>query len=106
MVGLRKREPRKFERYFKLVQDEAAKRNCIYYLDAGDGKDIITKTLWCSDLSGWLIPNTLPKEKIAEFEEAWKSSAVNDEWFDYFMFVTYENPQKPKIVFLSPTLYD
>ncbi len=106
MLGLRKREPWKFERYFKLVQKEAAKQKAVFYIDAGCGKDVVTRTLWCSEIFGWLIPKSLPKEAILEFEKVWKENNVSDDWTDYFVCVTYNNPSKPEITFMDLPYYE
>lgn len=37
MVGLRTLEGEKFERFFELVQKEALKRGCVFFLNSGEG---------------------------------------------------------------------
>ena len=43
MLGLRTEESEKFVKYFAIVQCAAEKQGCIYYLDAGDGRDFETE---------------------------------------------------------------
>ena len=37
MQGLRTQENQKFKKFFEQVQNEAAKRNSIFFLDCGQG---------------------------------------------------------------------
>ena len=39
MVGLRTNESKKFIKFFEIVQATARRQGCVYYLDAGDGRD-------------------------------------------------------------------
>ncbi len=41
MKGLRTQEGEKFERFFALVQKRAQQEGKIFFLDSGDGRDII-----------------------------------------------------------------
>jgi len=95
MVGLRRPESYKFEKFFSIVQDAAAKKDCVFYLDAGDGRDFETDTLEGEDLMGWLIP----KDKAAVFEEEWLTGDVSDDWSDYFVFAVWVNKHNPSIDF-------
>lgn len=95
MVGLRRRENEKFEKFFSIVQDAAEKRNSVFFLDAGDGRDFETDSIEGEDLMGWLIP----KEKASEFESIWKRNDVSDDWSVFFGFATWENRDDPIIKF-------
>ena len=88
MRGLKTQEGSKFERFFQLVQDEAAKSNAVFFLLSGEGRDIILPNLEGEDLSGWLIP----ADMADEFEEEWKdpdSSEHLDKWDHYFMWAEW-----------------
>lgn len=65
MQGLRMRESSKFLEFFKIVQKRAKETGHIYFLDTGEGHELITDELDCEDLSGWLIPNA----KVKNFEK-------------------------------------
>ena len=93
MLGLRTQESKKFEKFMKLVQDEAKKINSVFFLDAGDGHDFETDELEGEDLAGWLIPSS----KAKEFEKTWKADEVNDEWSDFYMFAVWKE-ENNKIV--------
>ena len=95
MQGLRKQETSKFETFFSIVQDAAAKKNSIFFLDAGDGRDFETDTLEGEDLMGWLIP----KEKVSAFEKEWQGGDVSDDWSDFYVLAIWENTEKPIITF-------
>ncbi len=56
MLGLRKFEGIRFERFFRLVQKEAAKQNCVFFLDCPIGFENHLETMDCCNLCGWLIP--------------------------------------------------
>ena len=52
MVGLRTCEGEKFERFFALVQREALKQNCVFFLDSGEGHIFENENMEYSDLCG------------------------------------------------------
>lgn len=87
MKGLRTQESDKFNRFFKLIQQEAEKTDCIFFADAGDGHELITDTLECEDMMGWLIPKSMAKE----FEPMWKRYQVpHQSWTDFYTFAIWE----------------
>lgn len=57
----------RFLRFFSIVQEVAAARGGVFFLDCGEGHDLITDEIDCEDLSGWLIKEA----DIAEFEPLW-----------------------------------
>ncbi len=85
MRGLRTQESAKFNTFFALVQDEAKKRDALFFADAGDGNDFETSTMEGENLMGWLIPN----DKVKEFEPVWKSGDVDDDWTDFFVWAVW-----------------
>jgi hypothetical protein len=86
MIGLRTQECQKFRHYFSIVQDAAAKKNSVFFLDAGDGREFETDSMEGEDLMGWLIP----KEKVPEFEAIWEKGDVSDDWSEYFGFAVWK----------------
>ena len=44
MRGLKTQEGKKFERFFNMVQEEAAKQDAVFFLGCGEGRDF-SKTL-------------------------------------------------------------
>ncbi|MBE6598912.1 MAG: hypothetical protein E7638_05670 [Ruminococcaceae bacterium] len=95
MQGLRTQETNKFKKFFSIVQDAAKKNGCVFYLDAGDGRDFETDSLEGEDLMGWLIPERMAEE----FEPIWKRGLVSDDWSEYFGFAIWENQNSPTIKF-------
>lgn len=86
MQGLRTHESKKFRRYFAIVQEAAKSKNCVFFFDTGDGRDIVTDTLEGEDLAGWLIPN----DKVKAFEKEWKAWKISSAWHDYFTFAVWD----------------
>lgn len=86
MRGLRTQENEKFEKFFSLVQQEAAARDAVFYLDAGDGNEYCGEQIECEDLMGWLIPNAM----TAAFEPLWKQWRTGDAWSDYYIWAVWE----------------
>lgn len=88
MVGLRTPENDKFLAYWRIVQDAAAEKGKIFYLDAGQGYEEETETLDCEDCSGWLID----RAKKEEFEKFFHSDtgAVPEEWDDDYVLAAWE----------------
>lgn len=95
MQGLRKQETSKFETFFSIVQDAAEKKNSVFFLDTGDGRDFETDTLEGEDLMGQLIS----KEKVSAFEKEWQGGDVSDDWSDFYVWAIWENTEKPIITF-------
>ena len=91
MLGLRKDEGFRFNKYFEEVQKEARKSGCIYYADCGEGKDGETKDMDLEDMFGWLIPI----ERAKEFEKVWlhndkKLWSDDYNWDDYCTWLDWE----------------
>lgn len=85
MKGLRKDEGERFHRFFSLIQEEAEKKNSVFFADAGDGNDFETPTMEGENMMGWLIPF----EKAEEFEPLWKTSTVDDSWTAFFLWAVW-----------------
>lgn len=95
MRGLRTQETSKFEKFFSIVQDAASKKDCVFFLDAGDGREFETDSLEGEDLMGWLIP----KDKVTDFEQEWETGDVSDDWSEFFVWAIWDNADNPKIQF-------
>ena len=95
MQRLRTQETNKFLAFFAIVQDAAEKKGCVFFLDAGDGRDFETETLEGEDLMGWLIP----KDKLSAFEKEWQKGDVSDDWSDFYVWAIWENIDNPTIKF-------
>ena len=89
MRGLKTQEGSKFNRFFQLVQDEAQKKNAVFFLLSGEGRDIVLPNLEGEDLSGWLIP----ADRADEFEKDWQISDSSEhlkKWDDYFLWAEWK----------------
>jgi hypothetical protein len=78
----------KFMRFFDIVQAEARKQNRVFFVDSGEGNEVITDTIDCEDLSGWL----LPPEDIAEFEPQWVGGSwvpIDEKFHESFRFARW-----------------
>lgn len=95
MLGLRTQENIKFMKFFEIVQDAAKEKGCVFFLDAGDGRDFETPLLEGEDLMGWLIP----ENKVDDFKKEWEAGDVSDDWSDFFMWAIWNNPDRPTIKF-------
>ena len=85
MQGLRTQENSKFIEFFKMVQKRANETGYVYFLDTGEGHELITDELDCEDLSGWLIPQS----RVEEFEKDFNDGDTND-WWDFYAFADWE----------------
>ena len=90
MKGLRTQETSKFRKFFKIVQESAKEKGCVFFLEAGDGRDIETSEFEGEDLSGWLVPI----DKANEFEPEWLVDDIDEKWLDYFCFAEWEYQDK------------
>ena len=95
MRGLRTQDTSKFEKFFSIVQDAALKKDCVFFLDAGDGREFETDSLEGEDLMGWLIP----KDKANDFEQEWEAWDVSDDWSEFFAWAIWDNADNPQIQF-------
>lgn len=95
MLGLKTQESNKFKEFFNLVQKTAERNGCVFFLDAGDGRDFENETLEGEDLMGWLIP----REKVTEFERLWKDDDVSDDWTDFFVWAVWNNDKELTVKF-------
>ena len=95
MRGLKTQETSKFLNFFSIVQNTANKKECVFFLDAGDGNNLETEIFEFENLMGWLIPN----DKADEFEKAWKENDVSDDWSDFYVWANWENHNSPIVKF-------
>lgn len=87
MVGLRTQENTKFLAFFKQVQNAASEKNCVFFLDCGEGNQFENDIIECEDLSGWLIPN----DKSEEFERAFRSNdKIPAKWNEFGIYVSWK----------------
>ena len=86
MLGLKTQETKKFEKFIELIQNEDAKKEKVFFLDAGDGRDFETNDMEGEDLTGWLIPSS----KVDEFKIVWEKDEADDDWIDFFTFVSWQ----------------
>jgi hypothetical protein len=86
MQGLRTQESKKFEKFIELVQEEAAKKNSVFFLDCGQGKTFENESIECENLCGWLIP----KEKVKEFTPIFlKNTDKLFQFDDFYVFIDF-----------------
>lgn len=90
MQGLRRQEDNEFEAFFKIVQNFAKEKRCVFFLDAGEGNEIQLSGIDGENLSGWLIPI----EQVDEFEKVFVQSKhfndIPEKYIDYFCFAKWE----------------
>ncbi|MCL2386654.1 MAG: hypothetical protein FWC89_03790 [Defluviitaleaceae bacterium] len=77
---------KKSENYISILNEAAESYNCIFFEDSGEGNDLVTDTLYCENVSGWLIPFD-NSNKFAEIPK--ESRFDSDEWDDYFVFAEW-----------------
>ena len=80
--GIRTAESRPFIEYFLLIQEEAGKKEAVFFLDTEEGHVLPHPTMEVENLSGWLVPF----EKADEFENIWWDNKENDDWVEYYCF--------------------
>ena len=85
MVGLRTQESSEFERFMEIVQSQAGTQGAVFFLDCGEGREIIHGDVEGEDLSGWLIPES----RSEAFEEEFLSGDVGERWNEFFHFARW-----------------
>lgn len=83
MLGLRTVESQSFLNYFKLVQAKASEYDKVFFLDFGQGEDLIIGDMEVDTLFGWLIP----KENVDEFNKDFLMNYDLSRWEDYNVWV-------------------
>lgn len=103
MKGLRLQENQRFNNFFALVQDEAAKKGKVFFCDCGLGRLFENDNIECEDLCGWLIP----KEKADNFEKLFLENSDEQHKFDdfycYIDFSVIENGKISVIIDDTPS---
>ena len=100
MRGLRTQEGEKFERFFELVQKEALKRGCVFFLNSGEGHIFENEDMVFSDLNGWLIPAEKAEEFNKKYMDWQEDSEDLEDWDDCFCWEEWEDKENPKISFV------
>lgn len=94
MRGLKTQEGKKFERFFALVQQAAAKEDAVFFLECGEGNDFSTDQMEGEILRGWLIPN----KQADKFEKVWLKGSPGDEWADHIAWATWSGSKAAPVI--------
>ena len=97
MKGLRTVDTEKFKKYFSIIQENANKQGCIFFLDTGDGRSFESAEYELEDVWGWLIP----QDKVAEFEPRWENWENLTEFEPFYVLAQWDTPDKPTVRFDS-----
>ena len=85
----------KEERFFNLIKEAASAKKCVFFMDCGEGRELIDDLYDGEDLSGWLIP----EERAGEFlgvrkkDQEWE----NDCWMEFFCYAEWSKDEKGKV---------
>lgn len=83
---LRTQEDKKFVRFMELVEAEARKRGCEFFLDCVQGDEFENDTYICEDMCGWLIPESM----VDKFTPIFMADSDSQYDFDdFYVFVDY-----------------
>ncbi len=95
MRGLKTQEENNFIAFFERVQDAAAKRHSVFFLECGEGNEFSAKGIEGEDLRGWLIPES----KADRFERIWLKENPGEEWENNIAWAIWSGkPDNPTIV--------
>ena len=81
----------KSDNFSKLLHEAAALEDCLFFEDSGEGNDMETDTLYCENVSGWLVPLRMKDEFI-------NSDKGNKRWDKYFVFAEWKQGESNRIV--------
>jgi len=73
----------KSNKFSIILHEAAADLDCLFSEESGEGNDMVTDTLYCEDVAGWLIP-------IDRKDEFVKSNRKDDKWREFFVFAEWE----------------
>ena len=85
MQGLKTKEGPAFCRFFEVVRRQAAQLGCVFFADAGEGRDIKLGDMEDEDLSGWRIPH----EHAEAFQDEWDPLRPSEQWLTFFRFAIW-----------------
>ena len=86
MRELRTQENKAFENFFEIVRKEADKRESLFFVDCGEGRELFMPDMEGEDLFGWLIP----RDRADEFEKEFVKNAVDlDKWEEFECFAQW-----------------
>lgn len=85
ITGLRTREPLEFTKFIEIIQQTAAKKGSVFFLDCKEGHEQVKNGLIASDCSGWLVP----AEEAEEFNAEYMDFSECDCWDKYFAWETW-----------------
>jgi len=90
MQGLRKQEDAEFEAFMEIVQEYAKRKDCVFFVDSGEGNEIQMNGIDGEDLSGWLIPIA----DADEFEQIFKQNTgfddIPEKYTDSFRYAKWQ----------------
>lgn len=87
MLGLRTQESSNFENFLNLVQKEAQKKNCVFFVDTQESIEQTIGNCDCMNLSGWLIP----KASINGFIKPYENFDNLDKWEQFEAWVSWKS---------------
>lgn len=80
-------ENKKFNRFWNLIQETAAKEKAKFFMDAGEGNELVTEDFEGENFSGWLIPTS----SANIFEYDWEiGNAHQDIWDDFYCYAEWK----------------
>lgn len=93
MRGLRTQEDLAFKKFFEIVQKSAEKKDAVFFLHAGDGRNFVMSDMEGEDLMGWLVPGYLADQ----FEQEWidgHSESALEKWAEFFCWAEWEEAEE------------
>lgn len=78
MQGLKTQGSDKFRKFWNIVQSTANKQNKRFFMDCGEGREIMLEDIEGEDIRGWLIPF----EQVEKFEKEWNRNEISNRWID------------------------
>ena len=86
---------KKEERFFDIVQEEAAAQGMKFFLECGEGREIETEDLLGEDMSGWLVPSFIADEVQQALDD--DPDSAEEKFPIRFVFAVWSQNQSGKI---------
>lgn len=81
--------------FINLINIEAQKRGATFFVNCGEGREIITDKLDGEDISGWLIPNDKKQDFEAELARVAQGSVlaavIDEKWDEWFCTAVWKS---------------
>lgn len=77
----------RYNKFWELIQKVAARENSKFFMDSGEGNELMTEEFEGEDFSGWLVP----LNRVDIFKRNWSErNAHQEEWDKFYCYAEWK----------------